>query len=521
MLGLVPGHRVLHWRRRDKRPGLAVLTAGVALAACSSGATDATPGFSSIELKDQPPATLVDRATLTPAPVVQLKQGTDTAAVSGITVTVSIAGGGSLSGTLTRSTDANGQATFSDLSIAGPAGPKQLRFTVRGTSPVSSDTVRLTAGPAAVMTAAAGDTQSALHGTAVGANPSVLVTDLDGNSVSGVGVTFRVTAGGGSASGGTQTTGSTGRATVGGWTLGSATGLNTLTASANGLSDVVFRATAINPQFTITLQYLHTPTAAQDAAFQAAKAKWESVVVGDLPDVPFNQNTGSGCGNVAVSQTIDDVLILVDLVPIDGSGGVLGAAGPCFIRSPGDGLTILGYMKFDTADLADLQTNGTLNRVILHEMAHVLGFGTLWEGTGLPWDLLNGTGGANPNFTGAAAIDAFLNVNGGTAYAGTPVPVEGTPAPVGTRDSHWRESVFDTELMTGFIGNEATSPLSLTTVKSLQDMGYVVNPGAAEAYTIPAFTPLRAVGPRVTVRVGNDRLPVTPRRMDRNGRIVP
>ena len=71
-------------------------------------------------------------------------------------------------------------------------------------------------------------------------------------------------------------------------------------------------------------------------------------------------------------------------------------------------------------------------------------------------------------------------------YCGVvPVPVEnvGTVGD-GTRDSHWRESVFDHEIMTGFI-DRTSNPLSATTVGSLQDLGYVVDVTKADPFAIP------------------------------------
>jgi hypothetical protein len=52
-------------------------------------------------------------------------------------------------------------------------------------------------------------------------------------------------------------------------------------------------------------------------------------------------------------------------------------------------------MQFDTADLANMQANGTLGDVITHEMGHVLGIGTIWTMKGL----LSGASGNNPTFT--------------------------------------------------------------------------------------------------------------------------
>ena len=43
--------------------------------------------------------------------------------------------------------------------------------------------------------------------------------------------------------------------------------------------------------------------------------------------------------------------------------------------------------------------------------------------------------------------------------------------------------------MTGFSEGSASEPLSRMTVGSLQDMGYGVNKGAANAYSLPACSP--------------------------------
>jgi hypothetical protein len=54
----------------------------------------------------------------------------------------------------------------------------------------------------------------------------------------------------------------------------------------------------------------------------------------------------------------------------------------------------------------------------------------------------------------------------------------------GTADAHWRESTFQSELMTGYV-NRGGMPLSAITVGSLADLGYVVNPFAADPFTVP------------------------------------
>jgi hypothetical protein len=74
----------------------------------------------------------------------------------------------------------------------------------------------------------------------------------------------------------------------------------------------------------------------------------------------------------------------------------------------------------------------------------------------------------------------------------TAVPVENTGG-AGTRDSHFRESVFRNELMTGFVGTSG-NPLSRMTAASLGDMGYVVDLSAAEAFTLPNLLALAEAG---------------------------
>jgi hypothetical protein len=102
-----------------------------------------------------------------------------------------------------------------------------------------------TAGPAATVSAHAGNNQSAPVGSAVPTRPAARVVDQYGNPKSGVTVTFAVASGGGGATATTATTDAEGIATVGSWTLGTAAGTNTLTATVAGLTAVTFTATGV------------------------------------------------------------------------------------------------------------------------------------------------------------------------------------------------------------------------------------------------------------------------------------
>ena len=243
-------------------------------------------------------------------------------------------------------------------------------------------------------------------------------------------------------------------------------------------------------QFTITLRFLNAPTPTQEARFNEAKAKWEGIIIGDVPDVTLHIPARS-CGNnfktPVFDGTVDDILIDVLLQPIDGPGAVLGAAGPCLVRSA-DNLSVYGIMFFDTADLDFLEGLGFLDEVVTHEMGHVLGFGSLWN---FNRSLLTGVGTTDPRFTGPLAIAAYDRLGG----SGT-VPVEGDEGGAGTLNSHWDEATFFNELMTGFLNSSAAAnPLSNLSVAAMGDLGYVVDPESGDRYQLPKST-----GPNLATR---------------------
>ena len=235
---------------------------------------------------------------------------------------------------------------------------------------------------------------------------------------------------------------------------------------------------ATTSPFTIEVRFLGGLNARQRAAFTAAADRWTRIIVGDLPSVLVD------------GEVIDDMLILAQGTAIDGRGGILGQAGPTHLRPATAGaaafLTAKGIMSFDTADLAQMNAAGTLNDVITHEMGHVLGIGTLWEQKGL----LGQAGTSNPTFSGRGAMEEYRVLRGGGQRRR--VPVENTGGP-GTRDGHWRESVFRNELMSGFI-SQPGNPLSRVTVASLGDLGYEVDLDAAEPYELPNLFELAEEG---------------------------
>ena len=232
--------------------------------------------------------------------------------------------------------------------------------------------------------------------------------------------------------------------------------------------------------FSIAIQFAGGLTQSQMDAFAAAADRWVKVIVGDLPDVVID------------GVAIDDVLVVAAGADIDGPGGILGQAHVTHRRRPGPEpwalLPARGEMTFDKADLARMETAGTLRDVITHEMGHVIGVGSLWADKGFLSEVTTG----DPRFTGPGAVAEYQKLHGGSDT----VPVENIGGP-GTARVHWREHDFGNELMTGFV-NSAPNPLSRVTVASLGDLGYQVDVDAADAYELPAVAGLVEATSRVS-----------------------
>lgn len=392
-------------------------------------------------------------------------------------------------------TDAQGLATLGSWILSATPGLNRIVASTNGVASLTFEAQGLSGAPSIVPLSPVG--QSGFQGAMVPKVPQVRVTTAQGQILPNIPVLFTVRLGDGTVVGGaTSSDPVTGIAAPIDWKLGVTATFNSVDATIPGFSTakVTFGATGTFSPYLIDVRFVSSATPAQRDAFASAASRWMQIIVGDLPDVPVNLAVGAACNGIpspAMNETIDDVVIFAQVTPIDGVGGVLGSAGPCIRRTTGL-FTAIGSMRFDVADLVGLQNTNRLETVILHEMAHVLGFGTVWTDKGL----LTGSGGAAPFFTGAEALTVWPSFNLG--FAGQPVPVEGTPAPTGTRDSHWRESVLTSELMTGYIEAPGVpTPLSRLTIASFKDLGYSVSYSTADSYAGNLLAALRESGERL------------------------
>jgi hypothetical protein len=291
-------------------------------------------------------------------------------------------------------------------------------------------------------------------------------------------------------------------------TLPGGLNLNTSTAAISGTPNTpgahFFEVTATNGTLTLSERYAITISTQPSTAFNLwvaynggpmppanlrtavtnALDRWEEIVTGEVPGVTFSPtafNQGQ-CqfvtGTLFNSAQVDDVAILLSLDPIDGLNKTLARAGPCGPGRLQRPVVIVGQMQIDEADV--LATATFLEDVIIHEIGHVLGVGTLWQDSTVFF------GTDSVSYFGQNARAEWITLGG----SGN-VPVE---PEIG---GHWDESWFDTEIMTPSAeGPLTTHPVSRMTIGAIKDQGWTVSLTAADSYSLPACRPACGAPPR-------------------------
>ena len=203
---------------------------------------------------------------LSQQPQVQLQDASgNPVAQSGVLVTATLQGSGvSLSGDNTKTTDASGVATFTDLTLTGTAGSYTLLFASNGLVGTSAPVAVGAGNPSA------GQSSASYDHTTIAAGGTITITatvrDASGNAIQGaaVGVT-----GDGTGTGTTSTTDAAGSASV--TFTSTAAGGQTLTVSANGT--------------TISTQAITVTAAAPDAGHSVLALSPTTIVVGQQATV--------------------------------------------------------------------------------------------------------------------------------------------------------------------------------------------------------------------------------------------
>ncbi|MFN8053523.1 MAG: leishmanolysin-related zinc metalloendopeptidase [Acidimicrobiales bacterium] len=227
----------------------------------------------------------------------------------------------------------------------------------------------------------------------------------------------------------------------------------------------------------IDVRYTGAFTPSQEAIIDLAVTRWEQIIVNGFPDTSTFGWTNSDCSNgPGYEGPVDDLLLDVNLVAVDGPGAELGAGAVCDYRFSGGEFRLPRFsaLRLDSADIASLEANGQLYDVVLHEMAHALGFGDVFWQRPVASPRLIGRNTSDPQFVAPTARAEWQRL-GGTGN----VPA----AP--TIGNHWRESVFGAELMTPNYNAGVPNPLSRVTLAALRDVGYTIDLDQADTYSLP------------------------------------
>jgi adhesin/invasin len=276
----------------------------------ASAVADAPATISVVE-GDAQSTTVNTTVTVAPKVLVADQYGNPVPALS-VTFAVT-AGGGSVAPTTPVSTAADGTAAVTSWTLGTTAGTgnNTLSATAAGAGIAGNPTTftaSAAAGTAVQLLVEAGDSQSALAGTAVLTPPAVKVVDAFGNGVSGISVTFSVTSGDGSATGLDQVTGGTGIAAVGSWTLGPSDGSNTLDATAAGVAGTItFTATGLVGSATaMQLEGGDGQTGTVGATLAVPYAVRVVDTNGNgVPDIPVGWSVTGGGGSIDATSNTD------------------------------------------------------------------------------------------------------------------------------------------------------------------------------------------------------------------------
>ena len=482
--------------------------AALVAAACSGGdGGTAPPKPASVQaVSTTPPTATVGSALATPPTFTVTDAGGTALGNVAVAVVVS-SGGGTLVGAPTKTLA--GATPTGTWTLGTTAGTNTLTVTISGLTPLVI-TATGTPGAPSKIVVTGGNAQTALAGDLVAIALGAAVQDQFSNGIPNIAVTFQSTTGGGTVSPGSLTTNASGVASGASWRHGNKGGPQSATATASGFA-TSFAAT-IQTSYPLDLRFFGTPMSAEaQLAFTNAANRIRAAIISPVSTVNLVNTDISGCAagltGMALTESTQGVIIYASVSAIDGPGKILAQAGPCYVRGTSR-LSIVGTMQFDEADIQNYISSGRFESVVLHEMNHVVGFGTIWGSppdknllTNPAFDDNNvATGSTNPRYIGSIAIANCIGVGGTATHctAGTGVAVEACGS-AGTADGHWREvfrttdcnssftQAFDAELMTGFAESTPNMPWSTMSIGSFQDLGYTVNLLAADTYTVPSL----------------------------------
>lgn len=195
------------------------------------------------------------------------------------------------------------------------------------------------------------------------------------------------------------------------------------------------------PAYEIDIRYVPgtDPPEQFREQMEDAAARWERVIVGDLPSMQITEPTPFECERVTVppmDEEVDDLVVWIEIGPLDGQGGIGGWGAVC--RTRGNHLPVVSSILFDEADFIG-------ETLAAHEIGHAVGIGEVWLEMGLlvdPVNPLNGGPGALEPVADATIAESSPDENFGLPGA-SPLT---TNLVVGKNLGDWTSGPHDEEL---------------------------------------------------------------------------
>ncbi|GGQ93021.1 excalibur calcium-binding domain-containing protein [Deinococcus ruber] len=237
---------------------------------------------------------------------------------------------------------------------------------------------------------------------------------------------------------------------------------------------------AASAPFTIETRLLGKPlTSQQQATIREAAARVSQLVASPFAPVTLNLPADS-CddGLPRLKEKVQHFFVFVVVKSL--GPDIYGNSAPCDLHD-GSYLPIYGVIDLNSDGLDELSHADLLDTMI-HEMLHALGVGTLWE----PDERVSLSGDSDDKrlarkvagqwtYTGEHALAAYRALGG-----------QGKAIPLDPDAGHWAGGTVCSEILSGAAGDYTgrVNPVSRITLGALEDLGYKVNAGAADRYTL-------------------------------------
>lgn len=180
---------------------------------------------------------------------------------------------------------------------------------------------------------------------------------------------------------------------------------------------------------------------------------WSDVVLSNIPAEFIATATPAG--------GVDDLYLAVYVNDL--TGGILAQASQSLVVT---GFEIpSAYVEIDPDEIQNILDQNIFLDLMLHEIAHALGFGNLW----------------GPSFYNLVSGSSYIGTNGLQAWRDLGCTGD---LPIGPFSRHWEENCLGLELMTPTLTFNQNQILSDITLAAMEDLGYVVDRGQAEPFTL-------------------------------------